>query len=142
MSEDSSIRRRAFIAGTTAVTTGLALTDVFAGGTNSVRGLTRADFVKLVGHRFDVDGTSEQETRQHGSMVLKEVVAHDTAKDRNRPSHLRSEGFSLRFESQDLALAAGTHNVACGGLGAHAVYLHEMLDQRIPGQRQYEAVFN
>ena len=142
MSEDSSIRRRDFIAGTTVVTTGLALTDVFAGDTNSLRHLQRADFTKLIGKRFDVKGTSEQETRQRGSMVLQEVVAYETAKDDNRPSHLRSEGFSLRFESQDLALADGTHNVAGDGLGSHAVYLHEMLDQRSPGQRHYEAVFN
>ena len=54
MSEDSSIRRRDFIAGTTAVTTSLALTDVFAGGTNSLYNLTRADFTKLIGQRFDV----------------------------------------------------------------------------------------
>ena len=142
MSEDSSIRRRDFIAGTTVVTTSLALTDVFAGGTSSLYNLTRADFTKLIGQCFDVVGTSEQATRQRGTMVLTKVVAYDTAKDDNRPCHLRSEGFSLRFKSQDLALADGTHNVAGGGLGAHAVYLHEMLDQRSPGQRHYEAVFN
>jgi hypothetical protein len=142
MSKTSSIRRRDFVAGTTAVTTGLTLTHVFAGSTNSLCKLTRADFAKLIGQRFDVDGTSEQETRQRGTMVLKAVVACDTAKVDNRPSNLRSEGFSLRFESQDLALADGTHNVAGGGFRADRVYLHEMLDQRSPGQRHYEAVFN
>jgi hypothetical protein len=70
MSEGSSMWRREFIAGTTTVTTGLALTEVFASGTNSHHGLRRTDFLKLIGHRFEVDGTSEQETRQRGPTLL------------------------------------------------------------------------
>lgn len=143
MSEKTSIRRRDFIAGTAAVTTGLALTsDALATGKHSLCNLTHADFTQLIGQSFAVDGLSEQGTRQRGTLVLKEVVPHDTAKDVDRPSQLRKEGFSLQFESQDSALATGTHNVAGAGLSSQGIFLHEMLDERNPGSRQYEAVFN
>ena len=141
MSEDTTIRRRDFIAGTTAVATGVVLaSDAIAGGDASLFHLTRADFDQLVGKKFAVDGVSENGTRQRGTLVLKQVVPLNTDKDHNRPAYVRSEGFSLRFESRDAALASGTHTVS-GGLPA-SIDLQEMLDLRQPGRRHYEAVFN
>lgn len=143
MSVDSTIRRRDFIAGTTATATGLALaSESLAGGTSPLSRLTSAEFAPLVGQPFVVDGLSEQGTRQRGTLVLKEVVAHDTARDSNRPAQLRREAFSLRFESRDVALANDTHQVASAGMQPQGIFLHEMLDQRQAGERHYEAVFN
>lgn len=140
---DSSIRRRDFVAGATAVATGVALTsETFASGNNSLHELTHADFAQWIGQSFSVDGLSEQGTRQRGTLVLKEVIPHDTAKDVHRPSHARSQAFSLHFESQDVTLVNATHNVTGGGLPTQGVFLHEMLDERHPGRRKYEAVFN
>ena len=143
MSEASTIRRREFIAGTTAVAAGAALSsEALASGKSSLYNLTPADFEKLIGQTFQVNGTSEKGTQQRGNLVLKKVVPADTAKDPSRPASVRAEGFSLRFSSNDLALVSGTHDVSGGGFGSHAVHLQEMLDQREPGERHYEAVFN
>jgi len=140
---DSSIRRRDFVAGATAIATGLALSsDAQASGKTSPFDLTHTDFAQMIGQSFAVDGVGEQGRRQRGTLVLKEVIPHDTAKDIDRPSHLRKEGFSLEFESQDSALPSGTHSVTVSGFRPHSIFIHEMVDQRNPGRRHYEAVFN
>lgn len=140
---DFSIRRREFVASATAAAAGMTfVTDALASGKSSLYHLTHADFAQLIGESFAVDGTSEQNTRQRGTLVLKEVVPHGKGQTDSRPSHLRSEPFSLHFEAQDVALAVGTHRVAGANLPACDVFLHEMLDQRQPGRRHFEAVFN
>lgn len=140
---DDSIPRREFVAGATAVATGLALTsDTLASGNHSLYNLKHAEFAQLIGQSFEVDGLSEQGSRQRATLVLKGVVPHDTDKDVNRPSHVRLVAFSLHFESNDATLINGTHNVTGGGFATQGIFLHEMLDQRKPGCRQYEAVFN
>lgn len=140
---DFSIRRRDFVAGATAVATGVVLTpESFASGDHSLYNLTYADFVGRTGESFLLEGTTEHGARQRGTMVLKQVIRHPTSKNEARPAHVRGEGFSLSFESRDVAVASGTHLVACDGLAPRAVYLQEMLEDRQPGQRRYEAVFN
>ncbi len=138
-----SIRRREFVAGATAAAAGMAISsDALARDSNSMYGMTAADFAQLVGQSFAVEGTNQQDLPQRGTLVLRRVVAERKAAADQRPAHVRGEAFALHFEARDVALADGSHRIRGGNRSACAVFLQEMVDQRDDGRRYYEAVFN
>jgi len=140
---DYSMRRREFVSGAAAVATGLAINaDALATGHNSIYQMTHAKFSTLIGQSFSVQGVSENGTPQRGTLVLKDVVRHSPKQASDRPSQVRSESFSLMFETHNSALATGTHQVSGAGFEQQGLFLQEMLDERHPGRRHYEAIFN